>query len=152
LNRVIFALVAGLSLAAPAARGADAGPTGVWLDQSGRGGIDIEPCGTKLCGKLVWLKVPLNEQGKPKTDIHNPDTALQQRPLCGVPVLDGFVADGPNAWTGGTIYDAASGKTYTSNIALNPDGTLHVRGYVGLPIFGKSQTWTRPAGDLARCK
>ncbi len=152
MNRIINALAAGLFCAAPSAFAADAQVTGVWLDQSGRGGIDIEPCGAKLCGQLVWLKVPLNGQGKPKSDIHNPKASLQQRPLCGVQVLNGFVADGPNAWTGGTIYDAASGKTYTSNIALNPDGTLQVRGYVGIPLFGKSQTWTRTAPGLDRCK
>jgi uncharacterized protein (DUF2147 family) len=138
--------------AATPAKAADAGPTGLWLDQSGRGGIDIEPCGDKLCGNLVWLKNPLTAEGKPKTDIHNPEAGLQTRPLCNLPILTGFVPDGPNAWTGGLIYDAASGKTYKSNMALQPDGTLHVRGYVGFTWLGRTETWTRPAAALQRCK
>jgi uncharacterized protein (DUF2147 family) len=141
-----------LGMAATPALAADAGVNGIWLDQSGRGGIDIQSCGDKLCGNLVWLKEPLNPQGKPKTDIHNPDTALQSRPLCDVPILSGFTQDSPNHWTGGTIYDAASGKTYKSNMELQPDGTLHVRGYVGFTFLGRTETWTRPPSALQRCK
>ncbi len=152
MNRILYAWAVLLPLGAPAAMAADPGPIGMWLAESGRGAVDIQPCGDKLCGSLAWLKAPLNEQGKPKTDIHNPDPALQQRPLCGVPILAGFAADGPNSWSGGTIYDAASGTTYKSTMALNPDGTLHVRGYVGISLFGKSQVWTRPATAPEHCK
>ncbi len=152
MNRIFYAMAASIALVATvAAQAADSGPTGLWLDGSGRGGIDIQPCGDKLCGTLTWLKVPLNAQGKPKTDIHNPDAALQSRPLCGVQVLSGFVPDGPDAWTGGSIYDAASGKTYKSNMALQPDGTLHVRGYIGFSFIGRTETWTRPATRLEHC-
>lgn len=148
----LTAFAALLCLAAAPSMAADAGPTGLWLDQSGRGGIDIQPCGDKLCGNLVWLKEPLNAEGKAKTDIHNPDASLQARPLCNVPILNGFTQDSPNHWDGGTIYDAASGKTYKSNMELQPDGTLHVRGYIGFTFLGRTETWTRPAGTLARCK
>jgi uncharacterized protein (DUF2147 family) len=127
-------------------------PTGTWLDESGRAGITIAPCGEKLCGTITWLKAPLDAQGKPKLDVHNTDAALQTRPICGLPILGGFVAgDSATAWTGGFIYDPTKGESYKSNMHLQPDGTLVVRGYIGIPWLGRSQVWTRPATPLPHC-
>jgi uncharacterized protein (DUF2147 family) len=44
---------------------------------------------------------------------------------------------------GGQIYNASNGKTYNANITLQPDGRLGLRGYVGSPMFGETQVWTR---------
>ncbi len=95
--------------------------TGLWLDQSGRAAIDIERCGTSVCGTILWLKEPLTPAG----------------------------ADG--GWKNGFIYDPVSGKTYNANIHLAPDGTLAVRGYWQYTFLGKSQTWTRPPAPLPKC-
>ena len=44
----------------------------------------------------------------------------------------------------GTILDPETGKIYHANMHLSPDGAkLTVRGYIGLSIFGRSQTWNR---------
>lgn len=142
----LWAMAGGIAVAAP-----DAGPTGLWVVEDGKGAIDIEPCGDKLCGNLAWLKNPLNDQGKPKTDIHNDDASLRARPLCGLPILWGFGPDGDKAWSGGNIYDAEHGETYRSNMHLQDDGTLRVRGYVGISLLGKTQVWTRPSGTLPHC-
>lgn len=151
-TRTAYLVLLALS-AAGAARAPDAPPgvAGTWLDQSGRAGITIAPCGEKLCGSITWLRAPLDDQGHKKTDIHNSDTALQARPLCGLPILQGFSPDGANAWAGGTIYDPVKGSTYKSNMHLKPDGTLEVRGYIGFSFLGRSQTWTRPAEKLPPC-
>jgi len=115
-------------------------------------GITIAPCGEKLCGTITWLKAPLNAEGKPKTDIHNTDATLQARPICGLPMLGDFVAgDTAGAWTGGFIYDPEKGETYKSNMHLQPDGTLVVRGYIGISWLGRSQVWTRPPAPLPHC-
>ncbi len=126
--------------------------TGWWLDQSGRAGILIAPCGAALCGAIKWLRTPLNAAGQPKTDIHNQDESLRARPLCGLKMLDGFTPDGNGGWQGGQIYDPESGKTYKSVMHLAADGTLHVRGYIGIPLLGRSEIWTRPAASLAACQ
>lgn len=146
LTLLLAGLAAGSAAAAPSAP-----VTGTWLDQTGRAGITISPCGDKLCGRITWLRAPLDAQGKPKHDAHNTNPAERDRPICGLPMLGGFTADGDGAWTGGTIYDPQSGKTYRSNMHLKNDGTLHVRGYVGIPLFGRSETWTRPSTNLPRC-
>jgi uncharacterized protein (DUF2147 family) len=47
-------------------------------------------------------------------------------------------------YDGGKILDPETGKIYSASMRLSPDGTkLNVRGYLGLSIFGRSQTWTR---------
>ena len=123
-------------LAVPRARAQSV--QGWWLDATGKAGILVAPCGDKLCGK-------------PKTDIHNPDAALQKRPLCGLPMLWGFSPDRSGGWTGGYVYDPEKGKTYTSVMHLKPDSTLSVRGYIGIPLLGRSTIWTRPPSDLPHC-
>ena len=54
--------------------------------------------------------------------------------------------DGDGHWSGGTIYKPDNGKTYKCKIALNADGTLSVRGFIGFSLLGVTQTWTRYTG------
>ncbi len=141
----------GACLAAPQALAAGPGLTGMWLDQSGRAGIDIEPCGASVCGTILWLKEPLTAEGKTKLDIHNPQETLQGRKICGLTMLYNFVPDSDGGWKNGYIYDPATGKTYNSNIHLSADGTLSVRGYMTYTFLGQTQVWKRPPAALPRC-
>lgn len=61
--------------------------------------------------------------------------------MIGLWFLHGFKPASEGHWGGGSIYDPASGKTYDSKIALNPDGTLKVEGCVA--IICVAQIWTR---------
>ena len=130
---------------------ADQGVQGWWLDATGKAGVFIAPCGAQLCGRIEWLRVPLNKAGKPKTDIHNPDVALRARQVCGLTMMGGFSSDGDGGWRGGWIYDPSTGNTYKSIMHVAADGTLRVRGYVGMPLFGRSEVMTRPATLLRIC-
>jgi len=66
------------------------------------------------------------------------------RKILGMPLIWGFKkTSDPNAFEGGQIYNAENGKIYSANISLQPDGTLRLRGYVGSPMFGETQIWTR---------
>ena len=62
-------------------------PTGVWINQERSTAVRVARCGEALCGNVVWLAEPLDKQGKPKVDRHNPDTKLRGRRLIGLPVL-----------------------------------------------------------------
>jgi uncharacterized protein (DUF2147 family) len=134
---------------------ARAGPpdiTGWWLDGSGRGGILIENCADKLCGAIRWLKEPLDPKtGKPKVDNKSDDPAFKGHPICGLKILWDFTFDEPDRWTHGRIYDPESGNVYKSTLTPKADGTLDVRGYVGISLFGESQIWRRPAAPLPDC-
>jgi len=89
----------------------------------------------------VWLSEP-NRDGKPAIDRNNPDEALRTRPLCGLEMLGDFRQTEPNRWGDGWIYNPENGKRYHATMTL--DGNLlKLRGYVGIPLFGETQTWTR---------
>ncbi|PWS30353.1 DUF2147 domain-containing protein [Pedobacter paludis] len=114
---------------------------GKWLNPSGEGQIEIYKKGDKYYGKLAWLKEP-NLNGKPKLDANNPAENLKKRPLLNLEILKDFVYD-EGKWTDGTIYDPKSGKTYSCNMTLKGNDVLNVRGYVGISLLGRSETFRR---------
>jgi uncharacterized protein (DUF2147 family) len=112
---------------------------GTWLTGSGKGKVQIYKEGDKYNGKIVWLKTPNYEDGTPKVDKHNPDKTKQNNPLLGQVMLKGFKFN-EDKWTDGTIYDAENGKTYSCKITYR-DGKLDVRGYMGISLIGRTDTW-----------
>jgi uncharacterized protein (DUF2147 family) len=116
---------------------------GKWISEHGSGKIDIYKEGNEYAGKLIWLKEPLNDEGKAKTDAHNPSTDLQSRPVLGLEILKNFTFNGDGEFTEGTVYDPKSGKTYNCKMTLKSKDKLEIRGYMGISLIGKSETWTR---------
>jgi len=145
--RTILAAVAAIVVLnlAQTAQAEHGGVLDTWFTKGNKSKVQIYKCGEEICGKFIWLKEPMNEEGKAKTDINNEDEGQRANPIIGLVMLNGFVEDAQeaHAWTNGTIYDPENGKTYSSKMYLNDDGTLTVRGYVGLPLFGRSQEWVK---------
>lgn len=115
---------------------------GQWLTAEGRSVIEIYKCGDGYCGKIVWLKEPLDKDGKEKRDIHNPDQSLRSRKLIGLQILEGLKYQRKNEYKGGRIYDPNKGKTYKCKAHLEKD-KLNLRGYIGFSLIGRTSTWTR---------
>lgn len=123
---------------------------GSWNNEDGRAKIGIFPCDAHFCGKIVWLKqpdYPLDDKGgmggKPRVDRDNPNPGLRSRRLLGLQILTGFAYAGANTWGKGTIYDPETGKTYQCKMMLVSPHRLEIRGYVGIPLFGRTTIWTR---------
>ncbi|RMD61309.1 MAG: DUF2147 domain-containing protein [Alphaproteobacteria bacterium] len=133
-----------------AATAAAVDPTGLWLMDNRKVAIRIDTCESGLCGRIVWLKKPFDKQGRLKRDTRNPDAAARHRPLCGIEVLRGLKPAGDGVWDGGTIYNPRDGRTYAATIRAEGHDVLKVRGYIGLPLFGKTRTLTRvqPGSDM----
>ena len=129
---------------------------GLWVDNKDpsrqKFAVMVEDCGSKVCGSLYWLKKPLFANGLPKRDKHNPNEALRDRPLCGLQILTGFQPANDALWQDGEIYNPDDGLTFSSTMKLSPEGTLKIRGYVGISLFGKTLEWVRPAEEITRCK
>lgn len=152
---VVLALVMLLATSAQSSvvMAQQSGVMGTWLTQSGVAQVKIAPCGDPkagaLCGTIVGLINPKGPNGnvvapETVTDYRNPDPALRSRKMLGMPLIWGFkTGSDPNAFEDGKIYNGENGKTYSANISLQPDGKLRLRGYVGSPMFGETQVWTR---------
>ncbi|MBU3677788.1 MAG: DUF2147 domain-containing protein [Chitinophagaceae bacterium] len=96
-------------------------------------------------GKIVWLKEPIDpETGKPKLDKRNPDESLRNVPTLGLVNLKGFTYnEEEKEWQNGTVYDPKVGKEYSCKMKLQDANTLDVRGFIGVSMFGRTDTWTR---------
>jgi uncharacterized protein (DUF2147 family) len=115
------------------------GVRGYWREPSGSI-LRIAPCGRELCVDIAAL----SRGNHPVTDTHNPNPKLRNRPLCGLRIGDGFSEVDPRHARGGHLYDPKSGHTYSGQ--MTAEGIfLKLRGYVGLPIFGRTETWVRTA-------
>lgn len=113
---------------------------GVWYNEEKSAKIEIYEARSKYYGKIVWLKEPLRD-GQPKLDIHNEDESLRTRPVMGMKILNDFVFD-EDEWEDGTIYDPREGETY-SCVITREGNVLHVRGYIGFSLIGRTTEWTK---------
>lgn len=115
---------------------------GTWINATGEAHVNIFKKGDKYFGKISWLKAPKDEKGNVKTDLKNPDVSLRSKPILGMEMLKDFVYD-DGRWTDGKIYDPKSGKTYSCNMNIKSNGELNMRGYIGISLIGRSETWKR---------
>src|SRR3974390_2374727 len=119
---------------------------GYWVEPSGSV-LRIDRCDDKLCVEIVALS-PGNH---PKVDAHNPDPTLRGRSLCGLRIGDGFVEKDSRHADRGHLYDPRTGHTYRGSVRVEGD-LLKLRGFVGIELFGRSETWTRARQIASPCQ
>lgn len=121
-------------------------PVGQWRtidDTTGkpRGLIEINEHDGVLSGRLVRSLEP--EDGPPKLCTRCTD-ARRDQPIIGMTLITGLRKTGDNEWSGGEILDPESGKLYKTKLSLADNGTrLNVRGFIGISLLGRTQTWER---------
>lgn len=124
----------------------DASPVGLWKnidDVSGKPKalIRISESNGALQGKIEKLFRPADQEQNPKCD--QCKDARKDQPVIGMVFMSGLKKDG-DGYTGGEILDPDNGKIYKSKMTLIDNGKkLQVRGYIGVPMLGRSQTWVR---------
>ena len=139
-----FIITAALSIAPAFAD--DSSPVGLWKnidDVSGKPKalIRITETNGALQGKIEQLFREPNEDQNPKCD--KCDGARKDQPIVGMVILSGLKKDGDD-YAGGEILDPNNGKVYKSKMHLTDSGKkLSVRGYIGVPMLGRSQVWVR---------
>lgn len=133
----------------PRALAAATVPFDAWLIDT-KVAIQFFDCGGKLCGRIVWLKDPLDPQGVAKRDTMNPALILRQRPLCGPTIIWDLRPKNETAWGDGWLYNPDDGQTYRIAIELTSADVIAARIYVGFSLFGESKTLVRiPLGTSA---
>jgi uncharacterized protein (DUF2147 family) len=133
-------------LATPLAWADTNSPVGLWKsidDGSGKPTalIRITDNGGELQGKIEKLFREPGEEQNPKcvacTD------ARKDQPILGMTIVNGLKKHGDD-YEDGEILDPKNGKVYKSKVTLKDGGKkLDVRGYIGVPMFGRSQVWVR---------
>lgn len=121
--------------------------TGYWLTKEEKAVIQVYKNGDNFEGKLVWLVDLHTGKKKEVLDDKNPEEELQNRSLLNLKNLSGFKYD-DGEWTGGNIYDPKSGKTYSAKMKLEGKDDLSLRGYVGIPLFGRTSEWKRQSSII----
>jgi len=145
-------LLAVIPLTAPPAAEeplAPASPVGRWrtIDDATRKPKSIVAIweeGGKLYGKVEQVLDPKPDDPDPKCTKCQGE--LKDQPILGMRILWDFRPDQSqrNKWSGGRILDPDNGKTYRCTLNLAEDGKrLLVRGYIGIPVLGRTQTWIR---------
>jgi uncharacterized protein (DUF2147 family) len=67
----------------------------------------------------------------------------KDKPIVGMAILWGLKKDG-DQFAGGEILDPKNGKIYRAKMKLVDGGKkLEVRGFIGISLLGRSQTWYR---------
>jgi uncharacterized protein (DUF2147 family) len=140
ITTAAFALAAGAAFA-------QASPVGVWktIDdktKTERAQVRIAENGGTFVGKIEKL---LGADAKPDSKCDKCEDDRKDKPIVGMEIIRGVKkAEADNTWDGGTILDAGEGKIYKVRLQLADGGKkLEVRGYIGAPLLGRTQTWIR---------
>ncbi len=125
---------------------AEDSPAGLWKSIDDKTGkpkalIRITESAGELNGKIEKLFLEEAEEKNPKCDKctgQNKDQAI-----IGMTILFGLKKDGEE-YNGGKILDPANGKLYSSKLSvIDHNKKLNVRGFIGMPFLGRTQTWLR---------
>jgi len=116
---------------------------GTWQSETKDHKIEIYKQGNQFCGKLIWYDTMYEADGiTVKKDSNNTDKNLRNRSVKDLVVLTGLTyQDGE--WKDGKIYDVKGGKTWSCIIKLGENDRLKIKGYIGLPAFGKTMSYNR---------
>jgi len=139
-----FSLLTSMNTISPSLEDNPDAIQGVWKTGEGNAMVRIYKNGDKYQGKVVWLKEPIDpETGKPKVDKFHPEETSRTRPVLGLINVWGFVYQEKNVWSEGNIYDPKNGNTYSCTIKMINPNTIEVRGFIGVSLIGRTDTWTR---------
>jgi uncharacterized protein (DUF2147 family) len=119
---------------------ADVPAVGTWAMDNGKVTVSVSPCGGNLCGKVVALKKPRDDKGRPRLDKENPEASLRSRPVIGLTILSNMKPSGDNKWQG-TIYNPDDGYTYRAKMKLQNESTMKVEGCVA--VFCRSMKFVK---------
>jgi uncharacterized protein (DUF2147 family) len=145
MKRVLMALGASLVMFNAAAQST---PAGLWktIDDSTKvekSQVRITESNGVFSGRIEKI---LDPAAKPDAVCDECTGERKGKPIVGMSIIVGIKknAEHDGLWDGGTILDPNNGKTYKLRLRPSEDGKkLEVRGYIGAPMFGRSQTWIR---------
>ena len=100
--------------------------------------VEIYEKGGKIFGRIIDIYD--SDQRFRKCDICEGED--KNKPVLGLVIIKGLKKKG-DFYEGGKITDPKNGKSYNCKMNLEGKDKLIVRGYIGISLFGRSQTWFR---------
>ena len=101
--------------------------------------VTLRPCDGAICGVVEGL-TGFRPDGSPPLDV-------QGRSRCHLTIIGDLQLSEPGVWAG-HITNPDDGKMYSIHISLDPQGRMRMRGYIGIPLLGRTTIWTRYQGRL----
>jgi uncharacterized protein (DUF2147 family) len=102
------------------------------MTEDGRGVIEFRPCGSAICGYIEGIS-GFPPDGSTLRDVYG-------TPQCHLTLLRGLRLDDDGRYHG-TVTNPETGRSYAAEVWVPPDGTLRLRGYIGLDLLGVTQLW-----------
>ena len=130
-SRILSYATAAAALFGAGVAHAASDPKGVWLNDTGRGAVEIKDCDGGLCGYVVWVKAGTDSDG------------------CGKMIIDRVKSAGEGVWDNGRIYSPDRKKWYDVDVKSMDGGKLKVTGHA--MFLSKTMIWNRAPADLERC-
>ncbi len=124
------------------------GIAGYWVTKSDKNG-------EKASVVKIWQDGKDEYEGKVVKLFQHKDTVyscdrcpapFSHKPVLGLTILNSLKYEKPGSYTSGRILDPRSGHVYKLNVTLISPEKLKVRGYLGMPLFGRTQYWARYHG------
>ncbi|MFM8638232.1 MAG: DUF2147 domain-containing protein [Betaproteobacteria bacterium] len=145
-NVMLTVALSGLVAALPGTAAAQQTPVGLWKSiddetKTEKSLVRITEAGGTLTGKIEKLMDPTKQDAK----CDKCSDARKDQPVLGMTIITGVRAGSDKTlWEGGEILDPNNGKAYKVRIKPIDGGKkLEVRGYIGAPMLGRTQTWIR---------
>ena len=147
LTRMLFCIVSFAVFAIPQLRAQEVPPTlqfavGHWqtFDDNGKlsGQVETYLVDGKLYGKVTKVR----PERKPDDLCDKCSGDLKNKPIMGMVFLRDFKPSGQE-WAGGTVVDPENGKEYKGKVWNDGKDKLRLRGFIGISLLGRTQTWTR---------
>jgi len=145
-NLALSVLLVGVAAALPSLTQAQTTPVGLWktIDDDTKAEkslVRITESGGAIVGRIEKLLDPTKQDAK----CDKCSDARKDQPVAGMTIINGVKPnDDKSMWEGGEILDPNNGKLYKVRIKPVDGGRkLEVRGYIGAPMLGRTQTWIR---------
>jgi uncharacterized protein (DUF2147 family) len=131
-------ILVGVFLASLRAQASDT-LAGLWLTKDHDGIIKISSCDGGLCAEIAGVIL----------DHPTDPTPVDYRGVsqCHLQLISDAKPIQPNLWKG-HIINPRNGSIYSVELHLDQHRNLALRGFIGIPLFGETQTWTRYHGKV----
>lgn len=117
---------------------------GVWMNSKKDAFIKLEQT-DKIVDGFIYAVIKEKEFQK---DDKNPDVNQHDKRVLGLKNFIGFTLKDATHAENGKAYDPKNGKTYSAKMWLESPNELKIRGYIGISLFGRSETFSRVQGAI----